>query len=140
MEIGGVRITLHEKPFVVAELSGNHNQSLDRALAIVDAAASAELTGDQASDIHSRDDHAGPFFTRVLCGQVKPALESRKNLRSLCEAHTPWEWHLPIMERARERGLLCFSSAFDFTSVDFLEKLDTPAYKIASYECVDCRW
>jgi len=124
-------------PFVIAEMSGNHNASLDRALAIVDAAAE---TGAHAiklqtftADTMTLDIHEGEFFI-----SDPNSLWRGQALHSLYQqAYTPWEWHAPIMARARERGLLCFSSPFDESAVDFLETLDVPCYKIASFECVD---
>ncbi|HLH51560.1 MAG TPA: pseudaminic acid synthase [Roseiarcus sp.] len=115
-------------------MSGNHNQSLDRALAIVDAAAEAgahaiklqTYTADTITiDVHSSD------FTI----SDPDSLWAGRNLYDLYkEAHTPWEWHAPIMARAKARGLIAFSTPFDETAVDFLEGLDVPAYKIASFE------
>lgn len=125
------------RPFIIAEMSGNHNQSLDRALAIVDAAA---LAGAHAikmqtytADTMTLDRQEGEFFISdpesMWAGQSMHALYQ--------QAHTPWDWHRPIIERAKEKGLICFSSPFDEQAVDFLETLDVPAYKIASPECVD---
>lgn len=124
-------------PFVIAEMSGNHNASLERALRIVDAAAD---TGADAiklqtytPDTMTLDLDEGEFFI------TDPnSLWKGQPLHSLYrKAHTPWEWHEPIMQRARARGILCFSSPFDDSAVDFLETLDVPCYKIASFECVD---
>jgi len=137
-----VRIGKHEigpdhRPFVVAEMSGNHNGDLNRALAIVDAVAE---TGAQAIKLQTYTadtitiDHDGPDF-RISAGHE---LWGGENLYSLYQrAHTPWEWHAPIFERAREHGLEAFSSPFDSTAIDLLESLDVPAYKIASSEIVD---
>ncbi|MBB2909534.1 N-acetylneuraminate synthase [Streptosporangium becharense] len=124
-------------PFVIAEMSGNHNGDLDRALAIVDAVAGAgahalKLQTYRADTITVDAD--GPAF-RI--GEDH-ALWGGDNLYRLYErAHTPWEWHRPIFERARERGLVAFSSPFDPTAIELLESLGTPAYKIASSELVD---
>lgn len=123
-------------PFVIAEMSGNHNQSLERALEIVEAAAK---TGTHAlklqtytADTITLDVREGEF-----CIQDEGSLWRGQNLYDLYKvAHTPWEWHAPIMERARELGVVCFSSPFDETAVDFLEQLQVPAYKIASAEIV----
>lgn len=125
------------RPFVIAEMSGNHNKSLDRALAIVDAAAEA---GAQAiklqtftADTMTLDITEGEFTIND-----SKSLWAGQALHSLYQqAYTPWEWHGPIFERAKEKGMLCFSSPFDETAVDFLETLDAPFYKIASFECID---
>jgi len=134
MEIGNIKIGLDHTPFIIAEMSGNHNQSLERALEIVEVAAG---TGAHAlklqtytADTLTLDVCEGEFFI-----EDKNSLWKGKSLHELYqEAYTPWEWHKPIMERARELGMLCFSTPFDETAVDFLEDLNVPAYKIASFE------
>jgi pseudaminic acid synthase len=123
-------------PFIIAEMSGNHNQSLDRALAIVEAAAA---TGAHAlklqtytADTITLDLQSGDFFIND-----EASLWKGSSLHDLYKvASTPWEWHAPIMRRAGELGLLCFSTPFDETAVDFLQGLKVPAYKIASFEIV----
>ena len=132
--IGNITIGQTHKPFIIAEMSGNHNQSLERALEIVEAAAS---TGAHAlklqtytSDTMTLDVQEGEFFI-----DDPKSLWKGSSLYDLYKvAYTPWEWHKPIMERARELGILCFSTPFDDTAVDFLKDLDVPAYKIASFE------
>jgi pseudaminic acid synthase len=124
-------------PVIIAEMSGNHNQSLERALAIVDAAAEAGADAIKlqtyTADTMTLDLAGGEFFI-----SNPKSLWAGQSLHALYQqAHTPWEWHSPIMERARKHGLLCFSSPFDETAVDFLESLNVPGYKIASFECVD---
>ncbi|WP_254929235.1 pseudaminic acid synthase [Cyanobium sp. T1B-Tous] len=119
---------------MIAEMSGNHNQSLDRALAIVDAAAQAGAHAIKlqtyTADTMTLDVRGGSFDI-----SDPDSLWAGQNLHDLYKkAYTPWEWHAPIMERARELGLICFSSPFDETAVDFLEDLGAPAYKIASFE------
>jgi pseudaminic acid synthase len=119
---------------VIAEMSGNHNQSLDRALEIVDAAAGAGAHAVKlqtyTADTITLDVHTDEFLIAD-----ESSLWDGNSLHKLYDsAHTPWEWHAPIMERAKLRGLLCFSSPFDESAVDFLESLDVPAYKIASFE------
>ncbi|WP_406640074.1 pseudaminic acid synthase [Amycolatopsis sp. WGS_07] len=124
-------------PFVIAEMSGNHNGDLDRALAIVDAIAEAGAHAVKLQTYRPDTitvDVDGPAF-RIGDGH---SLWGGENLYKLYEkAHTPWEWHEPIFARARERGLEVFSSPFDPTAVELLESLDAPAYKIASSEIVD---
>ena len=124
------------RPFIVAEMSGNHNQSLDRALAIVDAAALAAHAiklQTYTADTMTLDIEAGEFTNRD-----SSSIWQGQKLHTLYDqAHTPWDWHRPIMERAKQKGLLCFSSPFDASAVDFLESLNVPAYKIASFECTD---
>lgn len=115
-------------------MSGNHNQSLDRALELVDAAAAAGAHAlklqTYTADTITIDQTGGLFDIRDAA-----SLWSGQNLYQLYqEAHTPWEWHQPIFERAVKLGLLAFSSPFDETAVDFLEDLGVPAYKIASFE------
>ena len=134
MEIGNRRIGLTEPPFVIAEMSGNHNQSLARALEIVEAAAQAGAHALKlqtfTADTITLDISAGEFVVNDDGNLWKG--NSLHELYRL--AYTPWEWHLPIMTRARELGMLSFSSPFDETAVDFLESLNVPAYKIASFE------
>jgi N-acetylneuraminate synthase len=121
-------------PFIIAEMSGNHNRSLERAMAIVDAAAHA---GAHALKLQT---YTADTLTLDVQGEgfsiaQKDSLWNGRTLYDLySEAYTPWEWHRPIMERARSHGMICFSSPFDETAVDFLETLDVPAYKIASFE------
>ena len=134
IEIAGRPIGLDHSPFVIAEMSGNHNQSLERALAIVEAAADAGAHAIKlqtyTADTMTLDVRGGSFDI-----SDPDSLWAGQNLHDLYKkAYTPWEWHAPIMERAYELGLICFSSPFDETAVDFLEELDVPAYKIASFE------
>jgi len=124
-------------PFVIAEMSGNHNQSLDRALAIVDAAAEAGAHAlkiqTYTADTMTLDSDQGAFVIND-----PNSLWAGKSLHKLYdEAHTPWEWHAPIFDRARLHGLIPFSTPFDETAVDFLETLDVPCYKVASFEMTD---
>ena len=124
-------------PFIIAEMSGNHNQSLDRALAIVDAAAS---TGAHAIKFqtYTADTMTINVREREFVIDDPTSLWHGRNLYDLYnDAHTPWEWHPPLFARARDLGLIPFSTPFDETAVDFLETLDTPCYKIASFENTD---
>jgi len=125
------------RPYLIAEMSGNHNQSLERALAIVDAAAQAGADAVKlqtyTADTMTLDVRSAGFVI-----EDKDSLWAGRQLYDLYkEAYTPWEWHAPIMERAASHGMHCFSSPFDETAVDFLESLNVPAYKIASFECTD---
>ena len=134
ISLGGHLIGLQHSPLVIAEMSGNHNQSLDRALSIVDAAAAAGAHAlklqTYTADTMTLDIRGGSFEVNDA-----DSLWSGKNLHDLYKlAYTPWDWHEPIMERARSHGMICFSSPFDESAVDFLEDLDVPAYKIASFE------
>lgn len=137
MQIAHRTIGLDQPPFVIAEMSGNHNQSLERALAIVDAAAQA---GAHALKIQT---YTAETMTLDLDRDEflitdKNSLWAGKNLYQLYdEAHTPWEWHQPIFDRARELGMIAFSTPFDESAVDFLETLSVPCYKIASFEMTD---
>ena len=124
-------IGLNHSPFIIAEMSGNHNQSLERALEIVDAAA---LAGAHAIKLQT---YTADTITMKGAYTIhdENSLWNGKELHELYQqAYTPWEWHQPIFERAKEKGLIAFSSPFDETAVDFLESLDVPAYKIASFE------
>lgn len=124
-------------PLVVAEMSGNHNQSLDRALTIVEAAAAA---GAHALKIqtYTADTMTLPMTGGGFSIEDPSSLWKGRSLYDLYqEAHTPWEWHKPIFDRCRELGMIGFSSPFDETAVDFLESLNVPCYKIASFEILD---
>jgi pseudaminic acid synthase len=135
--IAGRAIGRTHAPFVIAEMSGNHNQSLERALEIVEAAARSGAHGlkiqtykpeTMTIDLDEREFHISDpksLWTGVSLYELYG------------EAQTPWEWHKPIFDRARSLGLIAFSTPFDSTAVDFLEDLDVPCYKIASFENTD---
>lgn len=137
IKIADHEIAQDRKPFVIAEMSGNHNQSIDRAKDILKIAAS---TGAHAIKLQTYTpdtmtiNHRGGLFDI----NDKASLWYGRNLYELYqEAHTPWEWHKPLFDLAKELGILCFSTPFDDTAVDFLETLDVPCYKIASFENTD---
>ncbi|MEU5564232.1 pseudaminic acid synthase [Micromonospora musae] len=137
VSIGPHRVGPGERPLVVAEMSGNHNGSLDRALEIVDAVAAS---GAHALKLQTYRPDTITIDVDAEAFRISDehGLWGGENLYRLFErAHTPYEWHEPIFERARRHGLTVFSSPFDHTAVELLEKLDVPAYKIASSELVD---
>lgn len=135
--IGDIQIGAGHTPFIIAEMSGNHNQSLERALEIVDAVADS---GAQALKLQT---YTADTMTLDLA-EREFFIDDPKSPWKGCSlydlykiAHTPWEWHEAIFQRAQERGLIAFSAPFDATAVDFLESLNVPAYKIASFENID---
>lgn len=135
VSIAGRRIGPDAPPLVIAELSGNHNQDLDRAKRLIDACAKA---GAHAVKLQTYTpdtitiDHDGPGF------RLESGLWAGKTLHQLYgEAFTPYEWHSVLFDHARAQGLIILSSPFDNTAIDLLESLDTPAFKIASFEVID---
>jgi pseudaminic acid synthase len=131
IKINNITIGNNHKPFIIAEMSGNHNQSLDRALALVDAAAEA---GAHALKLQTYTADTITMKGAYTINDPK-SLWNGKELHDLYkEAYTPWEWHKAIFDRAKEKGMIAFSSPFDETAVDFLETLNVPLYKIASFE------
>lgn len=136
ISIAGRKIGSAHKPFIIAEMSGNHDQSLEKALKIVEevarSGANALKLQTYTPDTITLDLSHGNFFVSNLHKDWDG--DSLYNLYK--KAYTPWEWHAPIFRRARELGLIAFSTPFDETAVDFLEALDVPCYKIASFENV----
>ncbi|MBG84512.1 MAG: pseudaminic acid synthase [Phycisphaerae bacterium] len=135
IEFEGRRIGQGESPFVVAELSGNHNGNFERAIeladAAIDAGADAIKLQTYTPDTMTIKCDAKPF-------QIQKGPWAGRNLYELYEwAHTPWDWHAPIFEHVKKRGCCCFSTPFDKTSLELLEGLECPIYKIASFEIVD---
>ncbi len=134
LKIGNINIGREYPPFIIAEMSGNHNQSLEKALEIVEVAAKS---GAHALKLQTYT--ADTITLNVTGGDFlinnEDSLWNGQNLYDLySQSYTPWEWHKPIMQRANELGMICFSSPFDESAVDFLEELNVPAYKIASFE------
>jgi pseudaminic acid synthase len=137
IEIAGRKVGTIFTPFIIAEMSGNHNQSLERALEIVEAAAK---TGAHALKIQTYT----PDTMTLDLDEREFHISDPKNLwvgtslyKLYGEAYTPWDWHKPIFDRARELGMIPFSTPFDETALEFLERLEVPCYKIASFENTD---
>lgn len=135
MRIGDYNINKESKVFIIAELSANHNGNLEIALDTIKAAkragANAIKLQTYTADTMTIDSDNDDFF-------IKGTIWEGKNLYNLYkEAYTPWEWHSKLFDAAKKQGLICFSSPFDKTAVDFLESLNVPAYKIASFEITD---
>jgi len=136
-KIGQRQVGANHPPFIIAEMSGNHNQSLERAIKLVEAAADAgahaiklqTYTADTMTlDIRDRE---------FLIENPKSIWKGVSLYELYQDAYTPWEWHEPIFNRCKELGILAFSTPFDSTAVEFLEKLNVPAYKVASFENTD---
>lgn len=135
--IGNRKVGAGERPFIIAEMSGNHNQSLERALEIVEAAAK---TGAHALKIqtYTPDTMTLDLDEHEFHISDPNSLWVGTSLYKLYgQAHTPWDWHKPIFDRAREFGMIPFSTPFDNTAIELLESLDVPCYKIASFENTD---
>lgn len=135
--IDGIEIGLHTPPFIVAEMSGNHNQSIDRAMEMIEVIAS---TGVQALKIQTYT----PDTMTLNSNSSEFKINDPKSLWNgyslydlYSDAHMPWEWHNAIFKKARQHGLIPFSTPFDETAVDYLESLGAPCYKIASFENTD---
>lgn len=130
---------MNNKPFIIAEMSGNHNGSLERAMKIIEAAAQAGVDAVKlqtyTADTLTIDKHDGEFFI----GDKNSPWYSQSLYELYQKAYTPWQWHEKLFACCKKLGLMCFSTPFDITAVDFLEKLNCPCYKIASFENVDLK-
>lgn len=134
-QINGREIGQHCPPYIIAELSANHNGDLARAFSIIDAAKQA---GADAIKVQTYRPDTITFNSRAPEFMVEGGLWDGKSLYELYEwAHMPWEWHKPLFDYAQKLDITIFSSPFDFTAVDLLEDLNAPAYKIASFEAID---
>ena len=135
MKIGNLEINSDSKVFIIAELSANHNGSLNTALETIRAAKRA---GADCIKLQTYTAETITIDSRKDDFLIKGTIWEGRNLHELYqEAYTPWEWHQALFEEAKNQGLICFSSPFDTTAVDFLESLNVPAYKIASFEITD---
>ena len=135
LQIAGSVIGVQHKPYIIAEISANHNGNLDNALRLISlakkAGASAVKIQTYRPDTITIDCNKADFL-------IKDGLWQGQSLYQLyAQAHTPWDWHQALFDKAREEGITIFSSPFDFSAVDLLESLGAPAYKIASFEAVD---
>ena len=135
IEIDGRRIGYQQPPYIVAEMSANHNGSLDRAIETIEM---AKQMGADAVKLQTYTPDSLTIKSDMPDFQLKGGLWDGYDLYSLYEwAQTPYEWHKPLFDHARKTGITCFSTPFDETAVDLLEDLNTPAYKIASFEAID---
>jgi pseudaminic acid synthase len=137
IEIQDRKIGTNHPPLIVAEMSGNHNHSLERALTIVEAAAKSGAHAlklqTYTADTMTIDLDTGEF----MIDDSRSLWHGNSLYQLYQKAYTPWEWHEPIFKRCQELGMICFSSPFDPSAVDFLEALNVPCYKIASFENID---
>ncbi|MDO4693269.1 MAG: pseudaminic acid synthase [Eikenella sp.] len=135
IKIGSIKISPNQKPYIIAEMSANHNGSIDTAKKII---AAAKASGADAIKLQTYTPDTITLNSDLSDFQIKGTLWDGLTLYELYQkAYTPWEWHKPLFDYAREIGITIFSSPFDFSAVDLLESLDAPAYKIASFEVID---
>ncbi|MEK4484807.1 pseudaminic acid synthase [Psychrobacillus sp. FSL H8-0484] len=135
--LSNLRIGPTNKPLIIAEMSGNHNQSLERALEIVEAAASSGAKALKIQTYTADTMTLNVENSDFLISDDESLWKGNSLFQLYQQAYTPWEWHKQIFDRARELGMIAFSTPFDDTAVDFLEELDVPLYKIASFENTD---
>lgn len=136
-EIDGRTIGPGYPPLIVAELSGNHNGSLERALLLVEAAARSGAHAVKLQTYTAETMTLDLFSDEFIVGRDSKLWSGKSLFQLYEEAHTPWEWHEPLFRKIRELGMIGFSSPFDGKAVDFLESMNVPAYKIASFELID---
>lgn len=134
IKIGNIIIGESHKPFVIAEMSGNHNQSLDKALSIIDEAAATGAHAIKLQTYTADSLTINVSHNEFFISDPKSLWKGRNLYELYQEAHTPWKWHQALFDRAKEKGILCFSTPFDDEAVELLESLNAPAYKIASFE------
>ena len=134
MKILNRNINLNTKPFIIAEMSGNHNKSLNTALNIVEAASKSGADAIKLQTFSLKEMTLNIRNENFIIRDKKSLWKGKNLFKLYNDIHTPWEWHSKIIKKANEVGLFCFSSVFDEKSLDFLESLNTPAYKIASFE------
>lgn len=137
IKIGNKQIGAQSPPFIIAEISANHNQSLERALTIVEKAAKAGVDAIKLQTYKADTMTINENDKSFMIEDTNSAWKNKSLYDLYDEASTPWEWHETIFNYCNQLGIIGFSSPFDETAVDFLEKLDVPCYKIASFECTD---
>lgn len=135
--IANCKIGQEHSPFIIAEMSGNHNQSLERALQIVEAAAKAGVHALKIQTYTADTITLNLKEREFLISDPKSLWQGQSLYELYQKAYTPWEWHKAIFDKCKELGIIGFSSPFDHSAVDFLEDLDVPCYKIASFENTD---
>ena len=137
IKFGNTPVGLESKPFIIAEMSGNHNASLERALDIVEAAAKAGASCVKLQTFKPEEITLDLTTSEFMVNDKDSVWDGRSLNDLYREAQTPWEWHKPIFEKAKALNIEVFSSVFSETGLEFLESLNVPAYKIASQECCD---